>query len=109
MKEVFFFLNLCSIIEEKYFEKLIKQPLPFDNTEYELRISGTVETDKRVMSFIDPLWGVEVTGMHHRFNCFMPQFFSISNDFPFLGGRDQFEPLTIIFVTDKKDRYIPVS
>lgn len=51
-----------SIIEEKYFEKLLKQPLPFDNTEYELRISGTVETDKRVMSFIDPLWGVEVTG-----------------------------------------------
>ncbi|XP_055381015.1 PDZ and LIM domain protein 3 [Condylostylus longicornis] len=48
----------------------------FNNVEYELRISYTVETDKRIMSFVDILWGMEVT-----------------------GGIDQFEPLTIVNVT----------
>lgn len=61
---------------------MVKLPLPFDNTEYELRISGTVDTDQRVMSFIDHLWGFEVT-----------------------GGVDQNEPLTILDVKG----YIPVS
>lgn len=72
---------LCSNIDEKYFEKILKQPLPFENTEYELRISGTVETDQRIMSFYDVLWGFEVT-----------------------GGSDQFEKLTVIDVTG----YVPV-
>lgn len=53
----------------------MEQPLPFENSEYELRISGTIETDKRIMSFFDLLWGFEVT-----------------------GGFDQFEPLTVIDV-----------
>lgn len=48
----------------------------FDNVEYELRITYTVETDRRIMSFVDALWGIEVT-----------------------GGTDQFEPLTIVNVT----------
>lgn len=48
----------------------------FDNVEYELRITYTVETDRRIMSFVDTLWGFEVT-----------------------GGIDQFEPLTVINVT----------
>lgn len=48
----------------------------FDNVEYELRISYTVDTDKRIMSFVDVLWGIEVT-----------------------GGIDQYEPLTVINVT----------
>ncbi|XP_055313337.1 uncharacterized protein LOC129574844 isoform X2 [Sitodiplosis mosellana] len=69
------FLYRSSNIDEKYFEKILKQPLPFDNTEYELRISGSVETDTRLMSFIDVLWGFEVT-----------------------GGFDQYEPLTVIDV-----------
>lgn len=56
--------------------------MPFANTEYELRISGTVETDKRIMTFIDALWGFEVT-----------------------GGSDQYEPLTVLDVTG----HIPVS
>ncbi|CAG9799886.1 unnamed protein product [Chironomus riparius] len=43
--------------------------------EYKLKYSGTVQTDKRTMSFVDNLWGIEVT-----------------------GGADQFEPLTIIAV-----------
>lgn len=78
-----FFLEIhFSNIDEKYFEKILKQPLPFDNTEYELRISGTVSTDQRIMSFIDVLWGFEVT-----------------------GGSDQYEPLTILDVKAK----IPVS
>lgn len=41
----------------------------------ELKIWGTAETDKRIMSFVDILWGIEVT-----------------------GGIDQFEPLTVIGV-----------
>uniref|UniRef100_A0A1B0FEY1 PDZ domain-containing protein n=1 Tax=Glossina morsitans morsitans TaxID=37546 RepID=A0A1B0FEY1_GLOMM len=45
----------------------------FGNVEYELRITYTLETDRRVMSFVDTLWGIEVS-----------------------GGVDQFEPLTII-------------
>lgn len=48
----------------------------FDNVEYQLRITYTLETDRRIMSFIDSMWGIEVT-----------------------GGVDQFEPLTIVNVT----------
>ncbi|XP_065363781.1 uncharacterized protein LOC135957049 [Calliphora vicina] len=48
----------------------------FDNVEYQLRITYTVETDRRIMSFVDSMWGIEVT-----------------------GGIDQFEPLTIVNVT----------
>lgn len=48
----------------------------FDNVEYQLRITYTLETDRRIMSFVDSLWGIEVT-----------------------GGIDQFEPLTIVNVT----------
>ncbi|TMW41523.1 hypothetical protein DOY81_013397 [Sarcophaga bullata] len=48
----------------------------FDNVEYQLRITYTLETDRRIMSFVDSMWGIEVT-----------------------GGVDQFEPLTIVNVT----------
>lgn len=47
----------------------------FENIEYYLRITGTSQYDKRVMTFVDNLWGFEVT-----------------------GGRDQYEYLTIISV-----------
>lgn len=47
----------------------------FKNCDYELRISGTTERDPRIMSFVDNLWGFEVT-----------------------GGVDQYEPLTVIAV-----------
>lgn len=36
--------------------------MPFDNAQFELRISGTTADDRRIMSFIDFLWGFEVTG-----------------------------------------------
>jgi hypothetical protein len=48
----------------------------FDNVEYEIRMTYTVDTDRRIMSFVDTQWGIEIT-----------------------GGKDQFEPLTIINVT----------
>lgn len=48
----------------------------FDNVEYRKVLTYTVETDRRIMSFVDKLWGIEVT-----------------------GGTDQFEPLTIVNVT----------
>lgn len=32
------------------------------DVEYRLKYSGTTEIDKRVMTFIDKLWGIEVTG-----------------------------------------------
>ena len=48
----------------------------FDNVEYQMLITYTLETDRRIMSFVDSLWGIEVT-----------------------GGIDQFEPLTIANVT----------
>lgn len=34
------------------------------DVEYRLKYSGTTEIDKRVMTFIDNLWGIEVTGWH---------------------------------------------
>lgn len=51
-------------------------PPAFDNAEYRVRITHTVATDRRIMSFVDVLWGFEVT-----------------------GGYDQWEPLTIINVS----------
>ena len=45
------------------------------DVEYKLKYSGTTELDKRTMSFVDNLWGIEVT-----------------------GGADQFERLTVIAV-----------
>lgn len=74
-----FIFFLKSNIDEKRFEKILRQPLPFDNCEYELRITGTVETDRRIMSFVNTLWGFEVT-----------------------GGSDQYEPLTVIDVSIKR-------
>lgn len=47
----------------------------FKNCDYHVRISGTTALDKRIMSFVDNLWGFEVT-----------------------GGVDQYEPLTVIQV-----------
>ncbi|XP_055587332.1 uncharacterized protein LOC129739817 isoform X2 [Uranotaenia lowii] len=47
----------------------------FKNCQYHVRVSGTTAMDKRVMSFVDNLWGFEVT-----------------------GGIDQYEPLTVISV-----------
>lgn len=32
------------------------------DVEYKLKYSGTTEIDKRVMTFVDNLWGIEVTG-----------------------------------------------
>lgn len=62
-------------------EKLRReQPPAFDNADYEVRLSYTVDTDMRIMSFVDVLWDFEVT-----------------------GGVDQFEPLTIISVCMRKD------
>jgi len=48
----------------------------FDNVEYELQMTYTLETDRRIMSFYDAMWGMEVS-----------------------GGIDQFEPLTIVNVS----------
>ena len=45
------------------------------DVEYRYKYSGTTVLDKRTMSFVDNLWGIEVT-----------------------GGADQFERLTIIAV-----------
>lgn len=61
-------------IDPRIIRQLPKAPEGFD-VEWKLKISGTVETDKRIMTFVDNLWGIEVT-----------------------GGIDQFEPLTIISV-----------
>lgn len=54
----------------------------FGNAEYQLRITHTVSTDKRIMSFTDTLWGFEVT-----------------------GGYDQYEPLTVIAVKSPASLY----
>lgn len=55
--------------------KFLPRPA-FENAEYRVQITHTVATDKRIMSFVDVLWGFEVT-----------------------GGYDQWEPLTVIHVS----------
>lgn len=60
-----------------------EQPPAFDNVDYEVRLSHTVDSDMRIMSFVDTLWDFEVT-----------------------GGVDQFEPLTIISVCRRKQRNV---
>lgn len=47
------------------------------DVEYKLKFSGTSETDKRTMTFVDNLWGIEVTGAETDFIIF--QFSSLSN------------------------------
>lgn len=60
----------------KLLERLRREcPPAFDNAEYQVRITYTLDTDFRIMSFYDVLWEFEVT-----------------------GGVDQYEPLTIISV-----------
>lgn len=53
--------------------KIIKQNILYED--HVLKIWGTAETDRRIMSFVDLLWGFEVT-----------------------GGVDQYEPLTVLAV-----------
>lgn len=69
------------VIQTQTFKKTITQrstKIIKENVLYQdmvKKIWGTVETDKRIMTFIDVLWGFEVT-----------------------GGVDQYEPLTVIGV-----------
>lgn len=70
---------------DERFSEIIKEPLPFENCEYEMRITGTVSTDIRIMSFVNVLWGFEVT-----------------------GGLDQFEPLIVISVCPDKFKQLLV-
>lgn len=48
----------------------------FGNVEYKVQFTMTTSKDKRIMSFVDTLWGFEVT-----------------------GGYDQYEPLTVLAVS----------
>jgi hypothetical protein len=40
------------------------------DVEYKLKYSGTTDTDKRTMTFVDNLWGIEVTGGRDDFIIF---------------------------------------
>lgn len=53
-------------------------PPAFENAEYDVRITYTEETDRRIMSFVDYYWGVEIT-----------------------GGVDQFESLIVLNVYNR--------
>lgn len=64
------------------------------DVEYRLKYSGTTETDKRTMTFVDNLWGIEVTGAKNWFHNLNVRTYLIK----WLGGADQFEQLTIIAV-----------
>lgn len=54
---------MSQIIPEAVIRQLPKKKKAegFD-VEYRLKYSGTTETDKRTMTFVDNLWGIEVTG-----------------------------------------------
>lgn len=75
------------IIDKNRFPIFDYLPKPaFGNAEYEVRITHTVSTDQRIMSFVDTLWGFEVT-----------------------GGYDQYEPLTVIGVFKKNSNISQLS
>lgn len=68
---------LSELLEKLRHEK----PPAFENADYGVRITHTVDTDMRIMSFVDTMWDFEVT-----------------------GGKDQFEPLTIVSVRKRKQQ-----
>lgn len=55
--------RMSQIIPEAVIRQLPKKKKAegFD-VEYRLKYSGTTDTDKRTMTFVDNLWGIEVTG-----------------------------------------------
>uniref|UniRef100_A0A336LR65 CSON000967 protein n=1 Tax=Culicoides sonorensis TaxID=179676 RepID=A0A336LR65_CULSO len=63
------------MVNTKQLLQELGQYAPFDNAEWQIRVRGSTDSDKRLMTFVDNLWGFEVT-----------------------GGTDQFEPLTVIAV-----------
>lgn len=63
------------MIDEKRFPTNLLPEPAFGNVEYRVQITMSSTKDKRIMSFVDTLWGFEVT-----------------------GGHDQYEPLTVLSV-----------
>lgn len=72
---------MSQIIPEAVIRQLPKKKKAegFD-VEYRLKYSGTTETDKRTMTFVDNLWGIEVTGAAADFVIF--NFQNLSNSVP---------------------------
>lgn len=72
---------MSQIIPEAVIRQLPKKKKAegFD-VEYRLKYSGTTETDKRTMTFVDNLWGIEVTGAATDFVIF--NFQNLSNSVP---------------------------
>ncbi|XP_037048163.1 uncharacterized protein LOC119082692 [Bradysia coprophila] len=63
------------MIDEKRFPTNLLPEPAFGNVEYQVKFTMSTTKDKRIMSFVDTLWGFEVT-----------------------GGYDQYEPLTVLEV-----------
>ncbi|KAJ6638340.1 PDZ and LIM domain protein 2 [Pseudolycoriella hygida] len=63
------------ILDEKRFPTHLLPEPAFGNVEYKVLFTMSTTKDKRIMSFVDTLWGFEVT-----------------------GGYDQYEPLTVLTV-----------
>lgn len=49
------------MVNKKVLEEL-GQYAPFENCDWEIRVKGTTDHDPRVMTFVDNLWGFEITG-----------------------------------------------
>lgn len=49
------------MVNKKMLEEL-GQYAPFENCDWEIRVKGTTDHDARVMTFVDNLWGFEITG-----------------------------------------------
>lgn len=49
------------MVNKKLLQEL-GQYTPFDNCEWQIRVRGSTDHDKRTMTFVDNLWGFEVTG-----------------------------------------------
>jgi hypothetical protein len=63
VKKVLLKVSIMAQIPEAVLRQIPPKKLAGDfDVEYKLKYSGTTEIDKRVMTFVDNLWGIEVTG-----------------------------------------------
>lgn len=54
------------MVNTKQLLQELGQYAPFENSEWQIRVRGSTDSDKRLMTFVDNLWGFEVTGGEFR-------------------------------------------
>lgn len=63
----FYFERTKKMVNTKQLLQELGQYAPFENSEWQIRVRGSTDSDKRLMTFVDNLWGFEVTGGEYFF------------------------------------------